>query len=153
MASKDVVDVLIIGSGASAGPFACHLSSVPGLKIVCLEQGDWVGKPTAASEAETERKRLVKPPDPQKGVRSFPNGYPYDYSESFWQPILGNVVGGASVHYGAVWARLHPSDFRVRSLDGVADDWPISYSDLAPYYDMNDRKVGVAGVKGNTAYP
>ena len=46
-----------------------------------------------------------------------------------------------------------PSDFAVKSLDGVADDWPISYSDLEPYYAENDRMMGVAGLKGDPAYP
>ncbi len=147
----DVVDVLIIGSGAAGGPFAWSLSTVRGLKIVCLEQGDWVNKPEA-SESEGQRKRLVTPP-PRDGIRYFANGYPYDHSESYWQPVLGNAVGGATLHYGANWSRLHPSDFVLRSLEGVADDWPIHYWDLQPYYDFNDRMVGVSGVPGNPAYP
>lgn len=163
MASRDVADILIIGSGASAGPFALHLSKVPGIRIVCLEQGDWV-RPTQSleevratavgthPESAGQRRRLVTP-TPRQDVRYFRNGYPYDYSASYWQPILGNAVGGATLHYSAVWARLHPSDFRMRSLDGVGDDWPISYWDLAPYYDRNDDTVGVAGIPGNPAYP
>src|SRR5262245_20618550 len=103
MASNERADVLIIGSGASAGPFAWHLSQTSGIKIVCLEQGDWVGKPREAStEAVEQRKRLVSPPEKRQGVRYFADGYPYDYSESYWQPILGNAVGGATLHYGAV---------------------------------------------------
>ena len=153
MTSKDSVDVLIIGSGASGGAFAWYLSQASGIKIVCLEQGDWVDKPTGSTEAEEQRKRLVRQPEPKRGVRYFRDGYPYDYSESYWSPILGNAVGGATIHYGAVWARLHPSDFVVRSLDGVADDWPITYWDLEPYYDLNDRTVGVTGIPGNPAFP
>ena len=41
----------------------------------------------------------------------------------------------------------------MRSLDGVADDWPISYQDLESYYDMNDRETGVAGLAGDPANP
>ena len=149
----NVADILIIGSGASGGPFAWHLSTMKGVKIVCLEQGDWVGKPQSERrDEEAQRQRLATPP-PRQNVRSFADGYPYDYSESYWQPILGNAVGGATIHYGAVWERFHPSDFKVRSLDGVADDWPITYWDLAPYYDEIDRIVGVAGVPGNPAHP
>jgi choline dehydrogenase-like flavoprotein len=154
MATSDIADVLIIGSGASGGPFAWSLSKVPGIKVVCLEQGDWVAKPSdnPKAEADGQRQRLVSPP-PREGVRHFTDGYPYDHSESYWQPILGNAVGGAMVHYGAVWARLLPSDFVAGSLSGVGDDWPIRYWDLAPYYDFNDRMVGVSGVAGNPAYP
>lgn len=49
--------------------------------------------------------------------------------------------------------RLAPSDFRVATLDGVADDWPIDYFDLAPYYDEVDRFVGASGLGGDPAYP
>lgn len=154
MSSRDIADVLIIGSGASGGAFAWYLSKLSGVKIVCLEQGDWVGRPPESPpEADGERSRLLGRPEKREGVRYFIDGYPYDSSESYWSPILGNAVGGATIHYGAVWARLHPSDFKVRSLDGVADDWPISYWDLAPYYDLNDRTVGVSGVPGNPAFP
>ena len=153
--AKEIADVLIIGSGASGGPFAWFLSQLAGVKVVCLEQGDWPEKATYSSngEGDGQRQRLTTPPSPQAGVRHFRNGYPYDYTQSDWQPILGHAVGGGSVHYSAVWARLHPSDFVARSLDGVADNWPITYWDLAPYYDLNDRTVGVAGIPGNTAYP
>ena len=152
MPGTNIVDVLIIGSGASAGPFAFHLSSLTGLKIMCLEQGDWVGKSTYKSEAQLERERLATPP--QQGTRYFANGYPYDYTDApIWRPILANQVGGASVHYGALWCRLLPSEFQMRTLSGMGDDWPIRYQDLAPYYDMNDRFVGVAGVPGNPARP
>lgn len=55
--------------------------------------------------------------------------------------------------YGAHWMRLLPSDFRVRTLDGVCDDWPITYKDLAPYYDEVDKFIGVSGLGGDPAYP
>ena len=154
MVTSEMADVLIIGSGASGGPFAWSLSKVSGIKIVCLEQGDWVSPPSANpnAEADGQRQRLINP-STREGVRYFANGYPYDHSESYWQPILGNAVGGAMVHYGALWARLRPSDFVAGSLSGVGDDWPIRYWDLAPYYDLNDRMVGVSGVPGNPAYP
>ena len=154
MAASETADVLIIGSGAAGGPCAWSLSRVPGIRVVCLEQGDWVAPPPSVPrpEADGERERLVAPP-PRAGVRRFANGYPYDHSASYWQPILGNAVGGGTVHYGAVWARLRPSDFVAGSLSGVGADWPIRYWDLAPYYDFNDRMVGISGVPGNPAYP
>ena len=50
--------------------------------------------------------------------------------------------------------RFHPSDFRMRTLDGVGDDWPLSYDDLAPYYaPSNEARMGVAGLSGDPAYP
>ena len=152
MATKDTADILLIGSGASGGPFAWHLSQVPGIKIVCLEQGDWDRENVVRGNQE-EWERLVKPLPRQPGANYFVNGYPYDHTESYWEPVLGNNVGGAMVHYGAGWDRFRTSDFLLRSLTGVGDDWPISYWDLAPYYDLNDRWVGVSGVPGNPALP
>jgi choline dehydrogenase-like flavoprotein len=46
-----------------------------------------------------------------------------------------------------------PDDFRVRSVDGVADDWPLGYDELRPYYEETDRQFGVSGFGGNPAYP
>jgi choline dehydrogenase-like flavoprotein len=46
-----------------------------------------------------------------------------------------------------------PSDFRVRSLDGIADDWPLTYHELRPYYERTDREFGVSGMGGDPAYP
>ena len=64
-----------------------------------------------------------------------------------------NAVGGSTIHWTAHTPRFHPSDFRVRSLDGVADDWPISYADLEPYYDLNDAWMGCSGITGDPANP
>ena len=58
--------------------------------------------------------------------------------------VMWNGVGGSTVHWEGHFPRLHPSDFRVHRLDGVADDWPIAYADLQPFYDLNDRNVGVS---------
>ena len=57
----------------------------------------------------------------------------------------GKGVGGGSVHWAAFAPRFHPSDFRVYSEDGVGVDWPISYWDLKPYYELLEREIPVAG--------
>ena len=64
-----------------------------------------------------------------------------------------NAVGGSTIHWSGHFPRFRPSDFRVRTLDGVADDWPLTYWDLAPYYDQNDAFIGVSGLHGDPAYP
>ena len=64
-----------------------------------------------------------------------------------------NAVGGSTILYAAHFPRFHPSDFRVRTLDGVADDWPLDYRQLEPYYDVNARMMGVSGLAGDPAYP
>ena len=55
--------------------------------------------------------------------------------------------------FAGAWPRMLPSDFRVRSLDGVADDWPLTYDELRPYYERTDREFGVSGMGGDPAYP
>jgi choline dehydrogenase-like flavoprotein len=64
-----------------------------------------------------------------------------------------NGVGGSALLYSAAWPRLTPSDFRVRTLDGVADDWPLTYAELAPFYDQSEIDFGVSGLAGDPAYP
>jgi hypothetical protein len=41
----------------------------------------------------------------------------------------------------------------VRTLDGVADDWPLTYTQLEPFFDLNDRMMGIAGITGDPVYP
>ena len=66
---------------------------------------------------------------------------------------MWNGVGGGTIVYAAQWQRNMPSDFRVRTLDGVADDWPLTYEDLEPYYVRVERDFGVSGLAGDTAFP
>ncbi|MFG2960951.1 hypothetical protein ACGF5O_45435 [Streptomyces sp. NPDC048291] len=74
-------------------------------------------------------------------------------SEADVHPLNFNGVGGSSNFYGAEWPRFVPSDFRVRSLYGFADDWPLTYEDPEPYYTLLDKMVGVSGRPGDPAYP
>ena len=48
--------------------------------------------------------------------------------------------------------RFTPEDFRIRSLYGVGDDWPIDYDDLEPFYQEAEERIGVAGVQGPPEY-
>ncbi len=57
----------------------------------------------------------------------------------------GKGVGGSTVHYAAFTPRFHPSDFRVKTLDGVAADWPLSYEEIEPYYELMEREYPVSG--------
>jgi len=73
--------------------------------------------------------------------------------DSYIAPVNFNAVGGSTINFLGHWPRMKPSDFRVRTLDRVADDWPVDYETLAPCYEMNDRNTGVSGLAGNPAYP
>jgi choline dehydrogenase-like flavoprotein len=149
---EPTVDVLVIGAGPS-GAVVTHTAAAAGLSVVCLEQGDWVN-PSDFPANHPEWELLIQHDwahDPN--VRALPSDYPVDGADSDMWPVMFNAVGGSSLFYGAEWPRLLPSDFRVKTLDGVADDWPISYDDLKPYHDEVDEFIGVSGVGGDTAYP
>ena len=85
--------------------------------------------------------------------RSLIEDYPINDQNSEISPLMFNAVGGSTIHWTAHAPRFHPSDFRVKTLDGVADDWPISYQDLEPFYDLNDEMMGCSGINGDPANP
>ena len=148
----DIADVLVVGAGPS-GAVVSHTLAERGFSVVCLEQGDWVN-PSDFPANHPEWELLIQQQwhhDPN--IRALPADYPIDVTDSDMSPVMFNAVGGSSIFYGAEWPRLLPSDFRVNTLDGVADDWPITYFDLTPYYDEVDAFIGVSGVAGDTAYP
>ena len=150
--SETVVDVLIVGAGPS-GAVVAHTLVAAGFSVLCLEQGGWVN-PSDYPANNPEWELLIQKDwhhDPN--IRRLPSDYPVDVTDSDMSPVMFNAVGGSSIFYGAEWPRLLPSDFRVRSLDGVCDDWPISYEELKPYHDEVDAFIGVSGVEGDTAYP
>jgi choline dehydrogenase-like flavoprotein len=90
---------------------------------------------------------------PSPNIRARPEDYPINEDNSPIKVVNFNGVGGSTIMYTAHFPRMHPSDFRVRTLDGVADDWPIDYATLEPYFAENDRMMGVSGLAGDPAYP
>ena len=150
--AEDPVDVVIIGAGAAGAAFAWSLAETR-MNILCLEQGGWMDPaqyPTAGSDWEM---RGLGDFALSPNTRRRPEDYPVNDSDSPIAVSMFNAVGGSTILYAGHFPRLHPSDFRVRTLDGVADDWPIDYAKLAPYYAENDRMMGVAGLAGDPAYP
>lgn len=150
--SSDVADVLIVGSGPSGATYAKYLSSW-GFRVVCLEQGQWVSTGQYTGNRDEYETSMYGVWSKDQNVRRNPADYPCEVSGSDIVPVMFNGVGGGSIHYGAQWPRHLPSDFRARTLDGVADDWPISYEDLVPFYEQNDIDFAVAGMGGDPAYP
>jgi choline dehydrogenase-like flavoprotein len=86
-------------------------------------------------------------------VRGLETDYPVNNEASPIDVLNFNGVGGSTILYAAHFPRLHPSDFKVRTLDGLADDWPISYADLDPYFAQNDQIMGISGLAGDPMYP
>lgn len=130
---KDI-DAIVVGSGASGSNFAARLAE-GGKRVVILEAGP--ARTAADLVSSTLYARRVKwtgPPVIDEGRN--PVGFVFN---------SGFGTGGSAMHHYAVWPRLHPEDFQMRSRYGRGLDWPLGYTDLAPYYDEVQAEAGVAG--------
>jgi choline dehydrogenase-like flavoprotein len=150
--ADDDADVVIIGAGA-AGAVAAGELIAAGLRVVCLEQGEWPDRNAfrgAMGDWELSSRGRWSP-DPE--IRKAIGDYPIEAANEDAGFLNFNGVGGSTVLYGAQWMRMLPCDFTVRTTDGVAEDWPITYNDLADYYQRVEAQFGVSGLGGNPAYP
>lgn len=152
MAAQVDIDVLIIGSGASGAAAAWNLSST-NLKIMCLEQGqrmDPLDYPSTTKSWETRRRSDFSF---SPNVRKLSADYPINDKASPIAISNFNALGGGTILYSGHFPRFHPSDFKAKTLDGVAEDWPITYKQLEPYFSLNHKMMGVSGLAGDPAYP
>jgi len=154
--TRKEVDFVIVGSGAAGGVLARELSTA-GFDVVVLEQGpyrragdfshdelgvlllDEMTRHPSWSDPQTFRRTAAEKATVQKDGPA--------------TALYARGVGGSSVHFTANYWRLHPVDFRERSLLGeIAGtgfaDWPISYEELEPYYTRVDWEIGVSGAPG-----
>jgi choline dehydrogenase-like flavoprotein len=147
-------DVIIVGSGAGGG-MAAYVLTKAGAKCLMLEAGSWF-------DTAKDSKMFVWPYEaPHRGLPTpeKPNGY-FDPGYAGWhiqgEPYLNapgsnwtwwrsRVLGGKTNHWGRISLRMGPYDFKPYSRDGKGFDWPISYDDLAPYYDKTEELIGVFG--------
>jgi len=131
MATK-IYDVCIVGSGAAGGTLSSHLAQ-RGVDVAIVEGGPKVNTRTAFNTH-------AMPFDfPNRHVPTMRPGVPGFDSER------SRGVGGKTMLWNAVALRMSHRDLKGRSIDGAGADWPIDYSDLAPYYDRVEREVGVCG--------
>ena len=149
-------DVCIVGSGAGGGMTA-HVLTAAGADVIMLEAGPmWDNSKDSA---------MFKWPyeSPRRGAstheRQFGefganlggwslDGEPYTSApgERFdW--FRSRMLGGRTNHWGRISLRFGPDDFQRKTIDGLGDNWPITYDDVAPYYDRVDRLIGVFGSK------
>ena len=147
-------DVCIVGSGAGGGT-AAYVLTKAGANVVMLEAGGWW-------DSAKDSKMLAWPYEsPRRGAASKERAFgEFDGCIGAWQ-IAGEpyttapkqkfdwyrarMLGGRTNHWGRISLRFGPDDFKHKSLDGVGDDWPISYDDIKPYYDELDTFVGLFG--------
>jgi choline dehydrogenase-like flavoprotein len=132
---SEEVDFCIIGSGAGGGVLAERLARF-GFSVVVLEAGPWHDSEDSMVSDEAGSAPLY-----WNDLRIVGGEEPLELGAN----NSGRGVGGSTIHYAGFAPRLHPSDFRVRSLDGVAADWPIAYEDLEPYYEAMEREYPVSG--------
>jgi len=152
---RDDYDVCIIGSGAGGGMAAYALTKA-GARVVVLEAGGPWDNMSADSAMlkwpyDTQRRGASTKERPFGEFDACIGGWeiagePYSRAEgtkfSWWR---ARMVGGRTNHWGRISLRFGPDDFRRGELDGLSPNWPISYSDIKPYYDQLDRLVGLFG--------
>lgn len=151
-------DVCIVGSGAGGGMAAYTLAKA-GIKVVLLEAGplyDPAKNVTQLKWPWESPRRGASTPLRQNGDFDAAyggwdiDGEPYTHvGDTKFDWFRSRMVGGRTNHWGRISLRFGPKDFKRRSIDGLGDDWPISYEDVAPYYDKVDQLIGVFGSKEN----
>lgn len=161
-ARRTVYDVCIIGSGAGGGTAAKVLTE-GGLNVVMLEAGPRLNPEKDFKEHVWPYELAHRGAD--IGARGrlqlnnefmAPNGFwdiegePYTTAPgSTFRWFRSRIEGGRTNHWGRIALRFGPADFKARSTDGMGDDWPITYEELAPYYDKVESFIGVFGTKEN----
>ena len=132
---SEAVDLVVVGAGAGGITLAQRLARA-GWRIVILEKGpfwdpdrDWVSDEKGSAKIYWTDTRVISGADPVEMGKN----------------NSGVGVGGSMTHFAGYTPRFHPSDFEVRTRDGVAVDWPISYSDLKQSFERVERELPVAG--------
>ncbi len=156
--TQPTYDVIVVGSGAGGGQTAYTLT-MEGAKVLMLEAGrnyDPVKEtPMFQTNAQAPLRGASTPDKPfgfhdstVDGGWQVP-GEPYtsassDPAQKFWW-WRARMLGGRTNHWGRISLRNGPYDFKPYSRDGLGMDWPLSYEDLAPYYDKTEMLVGIYG--------
>ena len=147
----DRVDVVIIGAGAS-GATAAKVLTEHGSRVVALERGPWRKRESFGGDELANVNRYNLWPDPILNPRTFRASANEEAKINLFCPVP-QMVGGGTVHWQGWLPRFTESDFKLRSIVGEVPgttlvDWPISYTDLEPYYTEVEWAFGVSGAGG-----
>ncbi|WP_422650747.1 Choline dehydrogenase-related flavoproteins [Cupriavidus sp. H18C1] len=137
--------VVIIGSGAGGATLANELAQRGIGKIVILEAGKHY---TQADFENDEWAMFRKISWLDKRISA--GGWHHTKTYPNLPAWIVKAVGGSTIHWSGVALRFQPHDFRTRQIYGQVEganvlDWPITYEELAPYYDKAEKKMGVTG--------
>jgi choline dehydrogenase-like flavoprotein len=151
---RDDYDVVIVGSGAGGGMAAYELTKA-GARVCLLEAGaPWDNTRDSAMLMwpwETDRRGGSTPEKPFGEHDACIGGWniegePFTTAPgtrfNWWR---ARMVGGRTNHWGRISLRFGPDDFQHKTVDGLGDDWPVTYDDMKPFYDDVDRLVGIFG--------
>jgi gluconate 2-dehydrogenase alpha chain len=157
------VDVAVVGLGGAGGLAVLPLAQA-GLRVAGIEAGTWLDphKHYRPDEIHNDLRLEVTTVPKAKGeVPTFRTNSNERARRSPSGRTMMNGIGGTTIHYDANSWRFHPWDFRIRSEAGrrygglttpagsTLEDWPVSYDELEPYYDLVEYELGVAGKAGN----
>jgi choline dehydrogenase-like flavoprotein len=139
-------DAIVIGSGASGGMAAWNLTR-QGVRVLMLDAGGHFDRSkfwthVLPYEWRERTRRGERPFNFYLDTREQPYFTPSDKPFNLLR-VWG--VGGKTNVWGRVSLRYSDLDFKAALRDGWEISWPISYKDLAPYYDKVDQLIGVCG--------
>ena len=147
-----VYDAIIVGSGAGGGMAAYTLANA-GLQVALIEAGPMYDPAKNVMQLKWPYESLRRGASTK--YRPFGDfdasywgwaidGEPYTAAEGTqWDWWRARMLGGRTNHWGRISLRFGPKDFKRKSIDGLGDDWPISYDDIKPFYDRVDKLIGV----------
>jgi choline dehydrogenase-like flavoprotein len=131
----EAVDFAIVGAGAGGATLACKLAEA-GFSVVVLEAGPfWRPLEDFASDEEAQQQLYWLDERLSSGADPIALGG----NNSGWG------VGGSTVHFSMISLRFRPEWFRSRSLLGYGFDWPLTYDEMAPYYEEAERALAISG--------
>jgi len=165
---KKNYDAIIIGSGAGGGTVAYRLT-IAGMRVLLLEQGPKFNPlkdyPLGKNDWERWDHFEKKNPDsyisePQEledkagWLMSTLHGRRFSQlNKSRFKYVRASGIGGSTLRYQAETHRFSTHAFRMKSLFGIGEDWPLNYDDLAPCYQEAEELLGVAGDHKNPFRP
>ena len=152
MTEQFSADVVIVGSGV-AGSLAAYSLVAAGVDTLILEAGQKINRDSAVRHFQDAPDKGQNSPYPPNDYAPWPvsdnaNDWYVDVGPDKWAGLYIRGIGGTTWHWTGFATRLRESDMSMQSSFGVGVDWPITYDDLVPWYEIAEKEWGVAGFDG-----